>query len=211
MFFIYKKKVGVPMRDSTYNYDSNVQSRHQYHRTNSHGGVGGGNLKIQYGGGTTNGGLSGRMSPIEVGMYVLLTAFCFAIVIFIISCVVYASRFKPIMIENGSNNLHPSEQQQHQDIIDGGCGGGGLSSFNYNNNVLRDLKINNKKPTTNAHDWVWLGRSSMDRTTTQNHQSNESGQNFNFITPRGKRRTLPPLSPPKRRIHINIHEFISRF
>lgn len=81
------------------------------------------------------------------------------------------------MIENGVSR-HPNEQD-----IDGGLG-----SFNYNN-VLRDFKINNKKPTTNAHDWVWLGRSSMDRTTALN-QSNESGQNFNFITSRGKWKTM---------------------
>lgn len=151
------------MRDSTYNYDSNLQS---YHRTNLHGG---GNLKIQYGSANS---LSGKMSPIEVGMYVLLTAFCFAIVIFIISCVVYASKFKPVMIENGtSTNRHTNDQD-----IDG------LGSFNYNN-VLRDFKIS-KKPTTNAHDWVWLGRSSMDRTAATN-KHNESPQNFNYISQRG--------------------------
>lgn len=160
-----KLKVGVPMRDSTYNYEGNLQSR-QYHRGISQAG---GNLKIQYG----TKGLVGKMSPIEVGMYVLLTAFCFAIVIFIISCVVYASKFKPVMIENGDLNRHRNEQEMD----------GGVASFNYNN-VLREFRISNKKPTTNAHDWVWLGRSSMDRTMSSNQ--NDSIQNFNFITPRGK-------------------------
>lgn len=37
---------------------------------------------------------SNRMTPLEIGMYVLLAAFCFAIVVFVVSCVVYASKFK---------------------------------------------------------------------------------------------------------------------
>lgn len=36
-----------------------------------------------------------HMTPLEIGMYVLLAAFCFAIVVFVVSCVVYASKFKP--------------------------------------------------------------------------------------------------------------------
>lgn len=101
------------------------------------------------------------MSSIEVGMYVLLTAFCFAIVVFVISCVVYASKFKPSHIECG---LDPSD----------------VSKTSINNDLLyRDTKFL-KEPTTNVHDWVWLGRSTMDRSSLLTFSPHE--QNIN---PRG--------------------------
>ncbi|CAH0554668.1 unnamed protein product [Brassicogethes aeneus] len=37
-----------------------------------------------------------HMTPLEISMYVLLAAFCCAIVVFVISCVVYASKYKAI-------------------------------------------------------------------------------------------------------------------
>lgn len=42
---------------------------------------------------------SAAMTPLEIGMYVLLAAFCFAIVVFVVSCVVYASKFKAQVAE----------------------------------------------------------------------------------------------------------------
>lgn len=80
-------------------------------------------------------------------MYVLLTAFCFAIIVFVISCVVYASKFRPAMIESGLDPLTGLGKGN-------GNGGSGAGGF-------RDVRL--KESTTNAHDWVWLGRSTIDR------------------------------------------------
>lgn len=87
------------------------------------------------------------MSSMELGMYVLLTAFCFAIIVFVISCVVYASKFRPAMIESGLDPLSVGKGN-------GSGGSGGSGGF-------RDVRL--KESTTNAHDWVWLGRSTIDR------------------------------------------------
>lgn len=83
-------------------------------------------------------------------MYVLLTAFCFAIIVFVISCVVYASKFRPAMIESGLDPLTGLGKGNGN----GGSGAGGAGGF-------RDVRL--KESTTNAHDWVWLGRSTIDR------------------------------------------------
>lgn len=79
------------------------------------------------------------MSSMEIGMYVLLTVFCFAILVFVVACVVYASKFRPISIDNDKDRT----------------------------NSLRILRGPKKisESTTNAHDWVWLGRSTMDRSS----------------------------------------------
>ena len=103
-----------------------------------------------------------NLSSIEVGMYVLLTAFCFAIVVFVISCVVYASKFKSPHMECG---FDPSENFKNQKSI----------------NLIQEPKFV-KESTTNAHDWVWLGRSTMDRSSMLTFSS----QDQNFINPRGK-------------------------
>ncbi|XP_023037165.1 transmembrane protein 132E isoform X1 [Drosophila willistoni] len=127
--------VGIPLRDSSQQYEPTVQARQ--HRSNiqavhkSHfGGKGHGN---------------GNMSSMELGMYVLLTAFCFAIIVFVISCVVYASKFRPALIESGLDPLS---------AVGKGNGNGSIGGF-------RDVRL--KESTTNAHDWVWLGRSTIDR------------------------------------------------
>lgn len=99
------------------------------------------------------------MSAMEIGMYVVLTVFCFAIIIFVISCVVYASKFRPITIESG---LDPRDNEGN------------------NAGLLKDSK-RPKETTTNAHDWVWLGRSTMDR----NSVAHEPGTTFE--NPRGER------------------------
>lgn len=85
------------------------------------------------------------ITSLEIGMYILLTAFCFAIVVFVVSCVVYASKFRPVTNE--------------------------LNTINGNTDILTNtLKIIReprrvRESTTNAHDWVWLGRSTLDRSS----------------------------------------------
>lgn len=141
--------LGVPLRDSTHHHEPTVQAR-QHH----------GNSLSQDKNHYTSRKVTNRnMSSIEVGMYVLLTAFCFAIVVFVISCVVYASKFKAVHIESGRD---PGDMSKTTDL-------NGESKFM-------------AETTTNAHDWVWLGRSTMDRSSMLTFST--SGQSF--INPRGK-------------------------
>lgn len=86
-----------------------------------------------------------QMTPLEIGMYVLLAAFCFAIVVFVISCVVYASKFKP----------HPSDSPMPSLPMLGAVRARAASQL-----------ASGRRPresTTNAHDWVWLGRATLER------------------------------------------------
>lgn len=83
------------------------------------------------------------MSSLEIGMYVVLTAICFAIVVFVISCVVYASRFRPAIPDNRIQDNNGNNKE-------------GFA-------VTVACERRNRESTTNAHDWVWLGRSTMDR------------------------------------------------
>ncbi|XP_075156682.1 transmembrane protein 132C dtn isoform X3 [Haematobia irritans] len=146
--------VGIPLQDSTQHHEPTVQARQHY----------GSNLssdKINF---TSKKVSSRSMSSIEMGMYVLLTAFCFAIVVFVISCVVYASKFKPVHI--GS------------DLDSGDISKGSMVVIDIN----REARFLSET-TTNAHDWVWLGRSTMDRSSMLTFSS----QGQNFINPRDSR------------------------
>lgn len=102
-------------------------------------------------------------------MYVLLTAFCFAIIVFVISCVVYASKFRPAMIESGLDPL----------------GGSGKGNGNGNGNAsgFRDVRL--KESTTNAHDWVWLGRSTIDRQSVAVNDANTPQAQPQHVNARG--------------------------
>ncbi|XP_017054916.1 transmembrane protein 132E isoform X3 [Drosophila ficusphila] len=126
--------VGIPLRDSSQLYEPTVQARQ--HR---------GSIQAVHKGHHGKGlAGTGTMSNMELGVYVLLTAFSFAIIVFVISCVVYASKFRPAMIESGLDPLSAGK----------GSGSSGSGGF-------RDVRL--KESTTNAHDWVWLGRSTIDR------------------------------------------------
>lgn len=89
-----------------------------------------------------------EISTLEIGMYVLLSTFCFAIVVFVVSCFVYASKHKIIQNENKerSNGRFP---------------------------ILREPR-KQCEPTTNAHNWVWLGRSTMDRSSMILENANDN-------------------------------------
>ncbi|XP_055585542.1 transmembrane protein 132E, partial [Uranotaenia lowii] len=89
-------------------------------------------------------------TSLEIGMYVLLAAFCLAIGVFVISCVVYASKFRPVTIDvTGEASVRD--------------GMGNASVFGGVNKATES--------TTNAHDWVWLGRATMDRSTNGHDMS----------------------------------------
>lgn len=111
-----------------------------------------------------------NLSPLEVGMYLLLAAFCMAIAVFVVSCVVYASKFRPITIEQ----VHESElgggggsgghvRKSFPNI--GGNSGGGLIMMGGGEGAVGARRKHDS--TTNAHDWVWLGRSTLDKSATE--------------------------------------------
>ncbi|KAG5868104.1 hypothetical protein JTB14_034634 [Gonioctena quinquepunctata] len=92
--------------------------------------------------GTPKHRISPHSTPLEISMYVLLAAFCCAIVVFVVSCVVYASKFKPI--DAGvTAGIHPSP-------------------VNPTSLVIHREPRKPRESTTNAHDWVWLGRATLD-------------------------------------------------
>ncbi|XP_059054238.1 transmembrane protein 132E [Achroia grisella] len=109
-----------------------------------------------------------HMSPVEIGMYVLLGAFCFAIVVFVVSCVVYASRLKPVGTEGGTaiGRSMPAMAE-----------GGRLQVAGL---VGTTLGLARDKPsresTTNAHDWVWLGRATIERNGNRHVANRNSTQ-----------------------------------
>lgn len=130
--------IGIPLKDDNNNHKPNIESHH-----------------------TKNGILSlnplgnhsfSEISTLEIGMYVLLSTFCFAIVIFVVTCFVYASKHKMV----------PENTQR-----------AAAGRFP----ILRDRRKNSES-TTNAHNWVWLGRSTMDRSSMiQEHPSENFLQN----------------------------------
>lgn len=87
-------------------------------------------------------------TPLEIGMYVLLAAFCFAIVVFVVSCVVYANKFKP--------QSSDSPMQSHPVL--GAVRARAVAASQQLSSGRRP-----RESTTNAHDWVWLGRATLER------------------------------------------------
>nr|XP_008197339.1 PREDICTED: transmembrane protein 132B isoform X2 [Tribolium castaneum] len=93
-----------------------------------------------------------HMTPLEISMYILLGTFCCAIVVFVVSCVVYASKFKA---EEGA--IAPGERAAP---------------------VAPGSLVVHRKPretTTNAHDWVWLGRATLDSSNRNSSVTNTNG------------------------------------
>ncbi|XP_045784546.1 transmembrane protein 132E [Maniola jurtina] len=109
-----------------------------------------------------------NMSKVEIGMFVLLGAFCLAIVVFVVSCVVYAYRLKPANAEanNGNARSMPAVAE-----------GGRLQVAGL---VGTTLGLARDKPpresTTNAHDWVWLGRATIERSGSRHPANRNSTQ-----------------------------------
>ncbi|XP_053692033.1 transmembrane protein 132E [Sabethes cyaneus] len=121
--------IGIPLKDDNSQQPSALQPSRQ-HR----GGIPGytNNKSVVYTDATS----------LEIGMYVLLGAFCLAIGVFVISCIVYASKFRPVTIDvTGEASVRD---------------GMGNASI---------LGVKGTESTTNAHDWVWLGRATMDRSS----------------------------------------------
>ncbi|XP_039747216.1 transmembrane protein 132E [Pararge aegeria] len=109
-----------------------------------------------------------NMSKVEIGMFVLLGAFCLAIVVFVVSCVVYAYRLKPANAETNNGNNRPMPA-----VVEGG-------RLQVAGLVGTTLGLAKDKPpresTTNAHDWVWLGRATIERNGTRHPVNRNSAQ-----------------------------------
>ncbi|KAJ8975395.1 hypothetical protein NQ317_008610 [Molorchus minor] len=103
-----------------------------------------------------------HMTPLEISMYVLLAAFCCAIVVFVVSCVVYASKFKPIE-GNVTAGIRPS-------------------AVNPSNLVIHREPRKPRESTTNAHDWVWLGRATLDNSNRNSAAVNNNSTDMRIIT-----------------------------
>nr|XP_036226757.1 transmembrane protein 132C isoform X2 [Bactrocera oleae] len=126
--------IGIPLKNSIYDEDNLMVQTRQHHGSTQPLK----NYRKYF--------YRNDMSSMEIGVYVLLTAFCFAIVVFVISCVVYASKFRPRALDTGNDPLELSKAP---------------------NILSKDLRFP-KESTTNVHDWVWLGRSTMDRSSAAN-------------------------------------------
>lgn len=113
---------------------------------------------------------SSSTSALEIGTYVLLSTFCFAIVVFVVSCFVYASKHKMINFENNSKDRP----------VVGMAGVGAPAPAPGHFPILRESR-KHRDSTTNAHNWVWLGRSTMDR-SSMNRENNFMNPRGNFIS-----------------------------
>ncbi|VVC92454.1 unnamed protein product [Leptidea sinapis] len=93
-------------------------------------------------------------SQVQIGMTVLLGAFCLAIMVFVVSCMVYAYRLKRV------NSFNGGDCHNNTSAIESG-------RIQVTNLVGTTLGIAKEKATrestTNAHDWVWLGRATMEK------------------------------------------------
>lgn len=117
------------------------------------------------------GGGDDGMSSIEIGMYLLMTAFCLAIIVFVASCFVYANKFRQaggVEAGRGGGCVVAGLQETSLDAMGGmtAAGGGGMGGMGALK-LLREPRAGrgNRESTQNAHDWVWLGRSTMDRSS----------------------------------------------
>lgn len=117
-------------------------------------------------------------SVLEIGMYVLLSTFCFAIVVFVVSCFVYASKHKMINVEHKERTVNGVRRTSAP--INRGAAVAGSASTGHFPMLRESRRKQHRESTTNAHNWVWLGRSTMD------HSSITQENNEHFLNPRGE-------------------------
>ncbi|XP_068082143.1 transmembrane protein 132E [Anabrus simplex] len=143
--------IKIPLKDEN-NHEPTVQAR-QHHSAAANGMTSSVGIRHHN---------TMHMTPLEIGMYVLLAAFCFAIVVFVVSCVVYASKFKPQTLESPGlpTGGSPSGLQSLGAAVSKVAGGSGI---NLGGNGPLSGKKQPRESTTNAHDWVWLGRATLER------------------------------------------------
>ncbi|XP_052863901.1 transmembrane protein 132D [Anopheles cruzii] len=137
--------IGIPIKhNSRHGIEAALQPSKQYNR---------GNIIVPGGSLGKGGSLTSNKSivhddatTLEIGMYVVLTVFCLAIAVFVVSCVVYASKYRPVTIDvNGEASIHDA----------------------MGNASVSDVGKGSESCATNVHDWVWLGRATMDRSNAE--------------------------------------------
>uniref|UniRef100_A0A182YEM9 Transmembrane protein 132E n=1 Tax=Anopheles stephensi TaxID=30069 RepID=A0A182YEM9_ANOST len=135
--------IGIPLKDDNGHESAAVlHSSRQHHRGSGGGGMIGSNSGMVGVFSSNKSMVHGDADTLEIGMYIVLTAFCLAIAVFVVSCVVYASKYRPVVIDaNGDASVRD-----------------GLG-----NSTVFDVGKGNESCATNAHDWVWLGRATVDR------------------------------------------------
>ncbi|ETN60007.1 hypothetical protein AND_008382 [Anopheles darlingi] len=132
--------IGIPLKDDNgHAMEAAVQPSRQHHHDSA---IVTGDHSGKVGSFTSNKSMvHADAATLEIGMYIVLTAFCLAIAVFVVSCVVYASKYRPVTIDvNGEASVRD------------GMG-----------NSILDAVKGSESYATNAHDWVWLGRATMDR------------------------------------------------
>ncbi|KAJ3622259.1 hypothetical protein MTP99_002780 [Tenebrio molitor] len=135
---------GTPLKDDD-SQEPNVQAR-----------------QLQGGKGVLRQHATQHMTPLEISMYVLLGTFCCAIVVFVVSCVVYASKFKA---EEGA--IAPGVR---------------AAPVNPGSLVIHRENRKPRETTTNAHDWVWLGRATLDSSNRNSSVVNTNGNEMRITT-----------------------------
>jgi transmembrane protein 132 len=87
-----------------------------------------------------------HISPMEMGMYIILATFSFAIIVFVVSCIVYASKYKPQGLMYQDDCADTAHLSNGYKLLSNSSG-----------------PTKREPPTTNVHDWVWLGRATLER------------------------------------------------
>ncbi|XP_052132201.1 transmembrane protein 132B, partial [Frankliniella occidentalis] len=184
--------IGIPLKDEN-NHEPTVQARQ--HSSNG-GGVlmtGLGKTAVVASGPRHHGNV--HTTPLEIGMYVLLAAFCFAIVVFVVSCVVYASKFSP---QQPLDQLAQTAPQGVGGALGRPQGVAGMTGMGVAM-VKRQLQPQSRDSTTNVHDWVWLGRATLERGSVAGHPVPASA------TTNSSARSGPPLNINSPVIHITTN------
>uniref|UniRef100_A0A182LZA1 Uncharacterized protein n=1 Tax=Anopheles culicifacies TaxID=139723 RepID=A0A182LZA1_9DIPT len=99
--------IGIPLKDDNgHETAAVVHSSRQHHRGNVGGSIVSSNSGMVGVFSSNKSMVHGDASTLEIGMYIVLTAFCLAIAVFVVSCVVYASKYRPVIIEaNGDASV----------------------------------------------------------------------------------------------------------
>ena len=87
--------------------------------------------------------IDGHLTPLEIGIYILVAVLCAAIAVLMASCFVSASKYR--------RQMYPVSL-----------------TASLSQHILQERSSNNnKKPIQNANDWVWLGKSTstLDKST----------------------------------------------
>ena len=85
--------------------------------------------------------IDGHLTPLEIGIYILVAVLCAAIAVLMASCFVSASKYR--------RQMYPVSL-----------------TASLSQHILQE-RSNNNKPIQNANDWVWLGKSNstLDKST----------------------------------------------